>query len=192
MLVLLCRSLGIVGPAGISMRPTLPDCFSALPNVDSGKSGPARLPGRAPDLRVHAAPDTGGAGSGSSRPNRPLRVLVVEDNLDTAGVLEKSLDQWGYVSRVCTSGNEALALSPYYLPQVVLIDIGLPDIDGWELARRLRQHQAEAPPVFIAITAHGEQHDFQRSQWAGISYHLVKPAFQTQLREILERLAPGN
>lgn len=121
-----------------------------------------------------------------------MRVLVVEDNLDTASVLEKSLQEWGYPSRVCTSANEALALSPYYQPQVVLIDIGLPDIDGWELASRLRARHSESPPILIAITAHGEQEDFQRSQTAGISFHLVKPAFQPQLREILERLARGN
>ncbi len=174
------------------MRPTLPDCFSALPTPDSGTGGPVYLPGRGARVPVHPAPDTGDASAGSRQPNGSLRVLVVEDNLDTAGVLEKSLDNWGYAARVCTSGNEALALSPYYLPHVVLIDIGLPDIDGWELARRMRQHQAAAPPVFIAITAHSEQHDFQRSQRAGISYHLVKPSFQPQLREILERLARAD
>jgi CheY-like chemotaxis protein len=143
-------------------------------------------------VRIKAAPDASGAESGSDAPDGHLRVLVVEDNLDAAGALEKSLNQWGYASRVCTSGNEALALAPYYLPDVVLIDLGLPDIDGWEVARRLRQRQAGATPIFIAVTAHGEQRDFQRSQLAGISYHLVKPAFQTQLRDILERLAGGN
>jgi CheY-like chemotaxis protein len=119
-------------------------------------------------------------------------VLVVEDNLDTAGALEESLQQWGYPSRICTTGKEALSLSPSFRPHIVLIDIGLPDIDGWELALELRRQQPDEPPVFIAITAHGEQNDFQRSQSAGISYHLVKPAFQSQLRDILERLARGN
>jgi CheY-like chemotaxis protein len=178
------------------MRPTLPNCFCALAALDSGAgsgaSGPVRFSARHPEVRIQAAPHAGAASSGSGAPDGHLRVMVVEDNLDTAGALEKSLNQWGYASRVCTSGNEALALAPYYLPDVVLIDIGLPDIDGWELARRLRQHQADAAPVLIAVTAHGEQRDFQRSQLAGISYHLVKPAFQPQLRDILERLAGGN
>lgn len=138
--------------------------------------------------QIHSAPDTGGTTSGSPPPTGLMRVMVVEDNLDVAQVLEKSLQEWGYTSRVCTSGSEALALAPYFQPQVVLIDIGLPDMDGWELARRLRQQEAEVPPIFIAITAHGEHHDFQRSQSVGILYHLVKPSFQPQLRQILDRL----
>ncbi|HWB13290.1 MAG TPA: response regulator [Pirellulales bacterium] len=178
------------------MRPTLPDSFFALaaldPGASSGTGGPVHFPTRRPNARIHPAPDAGGTSSGSGGPDGHLRVLVVEDNLDTADVLDTSLHTWGYASRVCTSGNEALALFPYYLPHVVLIDIGLPDMDGWELARRLRQRRDGAPPVLIAITAHGEQHDYQRSQLAGISFHLVKPAFQPQLREILERLAGGN
>lgn len=162
------------------------------PGTSSGTSGPVDFPARRAQVPVQAAPDVGGSTSDGSGPDGNLRVLVVEDNLDTAGALERSLREWGYAARICTSGNEALALAPYYLPHVVLIDIGLPDIDGWEVARRLRRHEAAVAPVFIAVTAHGEQQDFQRSQWAGISYHLVKPAFQPQLREILERLARGN
>lgn len=178
------------------MRPTLPDyCFSFAALETGTSTGPSRavhFPARRSEVRIQAAPDAGGAGSGSAESHNGLRVLVVEDNLDAADVLHTSLNQWGYASRVCTSGNEALALAPYYLPHVVLIDIGLPDIDGWQLAGRLRQQGAGNPPVLIAVTAHGEQQDFQRSQRAGISYHLVKPAFQPQLREILERLARSN
>ena len=115
---------------------------------------------------------------------RPLRVLVVEDFLDTADTVAAMLKQWGHDCRVCTSGNEALALAPYYQPNIVLIDIGLPDINGWELARRL-----PGGPLLIAITARGEDADFVRSQEVGIRYHLVKPAFQRQLRDLLARLA---
>jgi CheY-like chemotaxis protein len=117
-----------------------------------------------------------------------LRILIVEDAFDSAEMLREQLTQWGYECRVCTSANEALALAPYFHPRVVLIDIGLPDMDGWELARRLQQQEPEEPPVFVAITAHGEQEDFKRSQHAGIRFHLVKPAYQAQLRELLTRL----
>ena len=174
------------------MRPSLPDCSSALPIQRPASGVPFQLASRPPDARARTSPETGGAAERGRIPRQQLRVLVVEDNLDTANVLEKSLHEWGYPSRVCTSASEALALSPYYEPQVVLIDIGLPDLDGWELASRLREQHADAPPILIAITAHGEQEDFQRSQTAGIRFHLVKPAFQSQLREILERLARGN
>lgn len=120
----------------------------------------------------------------SSIATRALRVLVVEDALDAAETLDMQLREWGYDSRVCTSGREAIALAPYYQPNVVLIDIGLPDMTGWELAKLL-------PPdaLLIAVTARGEADDFKRSQGVGIRYHLVKPTYQRQLRELLERLA---
>ena len=122
----------------------------------------------------------------SVKPKRSesLRVLVVEDCLDVAESVAMLLKQWGHESRICTSGNEALALAPYFKPNVVLIDIGLPDMDGWELAGRL-----PVGPLLIAVTARGEAADFRRSQRAGIRYHLVKPAFQKQLRDLLGRLA---
>jgi CheY-like chemotaxis protein len=151
--------------------------------------GPVRIGSHARGPLTHSSPDTGGATAGSPPPVGLLRVMVVEDHLDVGEILEKCLTEWGYASRVCTSGNEALALAPYYQPQVVLIDIGLPDMDGWEFARRLRQQQPTNTPILVAITAHGEQQDFQRSQSVGISYHLVKPSFQPQLRQILDRLA---
>lgn len=122
----------------------------------------------------------------SAQPKRTqlLRILVVEDSIDVAETLAIQLRQWGHECQVCTSGNEALALAPYFRPNVVLIDIGLPDMDGWELARKL-----PGGPLLIAITACGDEYDFRRSQRAGIRYHLVKPAYQNQLRELLERIA---
>ncbi|HVA46248.1 MAG TPA: response regulator [Pirellulales bacterium] len=140
-------------------------------------------------VSVAMSPDAGGAASGSPLHEGLLRVLIVEDSLDTANVLQTMLRQWGYSSRVCTSAHEALALAPYYEPQVALIDIGLPDMDGWELVRRLQRQGAKVETTFIAVTAHGEEQDFQQSRAAGITYHLVKPAFQSQLRQILDRLA---
>lgn len=128
--------------------------------------------------------------SGMRMPKRleALRVLVIEDNLDTAESLARQLHQWGHHCRVCTSGAEALSVLPGYHPQVVLVDIGLPDMDGWRLARLIQQANDERP-ILIAITAYGEEGDFVRSQQAAISYHLVKPAYQFQLRQILSRIA---
>lgn len=117
------------------------------------------------------------------KPSEPLRVLVVEDSVDVAETLRIQLKQWGCRCQICASGSEALAIAPSFEPQVVLLDIGLPDMDGWEVARRL-----PSGSLLIAITAYGEAGDFQRSQRAGIAYHLVKPAFQNQLRELLERV----
>ena len=118
--------------------------------------------------------------------SQPLRVLVVEDSVDVAEALGLQLREWGHTYRLCASGNEALTLVPYFRPNVVLIDIGLPDMSGWELARYL-----PGDAVLIAVSARGEDDDFRRSQLAGIGYHLVKPAYQRQLRELLERLGPS-
>lgn len=117
-----------------------------------------------------------------------LRVLVIEDNLDAAESLARQLHQWGHHCRVCTTAHEALSVLVRYHPQVVLIDIGLPDMDGWRLARLIHQTTNERP-ILIAVTAYGEEGDFARSQQAAISYHLVKPAYQPQLRQILGRIA---
>jgi CheY-like chemotaxis protein len=115
---------------------------------------------------------------------QPLRVMVVEDSLDAAQAMAVHLRVWGHECCLCTSGNEALSLMSIYQPNVVLIDIGLPDMDGWELAERL-----PTDTLLIAVTARGEQSDFQRSRLAGIHYHLVKPAFHKQLRDLLERFS---
>ena len=143
-------------------------------------------------VRFHQAPDTGAEASGSGSPSETLRVLVVEDNLDVAELLEKNIVDWGYTARTCTSASEALALDPYFLPNVVVVDIGLPDFDGWELVRRLRKQRAAEPPLFIAVTAHGESEAYRKSVEVGITYHLVKPSYQQQLRQILKRLADGD
>ena len=113
---------------------------------------------------------------------RPLRILVVEDSADAAEALALQLKTWGYEYRVCASGGDALALAQYFHPNVLLIDIGLPDMTGWELAKGWPRDA-----LLIAITAHGEHGDFWRSRLAGIRYHLVKPAYQRQLRELLQR-----
>lgn len=170
------------------MRLPQPDCFAALPSPAPGRTGSPVVVAR-PRVSIALAPDSGGEQSGSPPSPRGLRVLIVEDNFDTATALERMVAEWGYSSRVCTSAHEALALAPYYEPHVSLIDIGLPDLDGWELVRRLKQQAGKMETTFIAVTAHGEQHDYQQSRAAGITYHLIKPSFQPQLKEILDRLA---
>lgn len=141
---------------------------------------------RSPRAKYSAA--TRATAARASNRIEALRVLVVEDNLDAAESLARQLHNWGHHCRVCTSGQEALSVLPGYHPQVVLIDIGLPDMDGWSLARFISQASNERP-ILIAVTAYGEEGDFVRSQRAAISYHLVKPAYQFQLRQILGRIA---
>ena len=128
-------------------------------------------------------------GLGSSTTVEPLRVLIVEDEHDAASSLQMMVEQWGHATRVCGMAYEALALAPYFKPNVVLIDIGLPDIDGWELARKLGR---ESDAIMIAVTARGEHGDFSRSIKSGIDFHLVKPAFHSQLKLLLGRINRDN
>lgn len=167
--------------------------FGAIASPVQSHLGPIKTDVAAPKAQAHPAPDTGGAASGLLEPSELPRVLVVEDVFEVAESLEKTLQSWGYAARFCTSAYEALAMAPYYEPHVVLIDIGLPDLNGWDLARKLREQNLAVDPLMIAITAYGEQTDFKRSEQAGISFHLVKPAYYTQLRELLERIgAPAT
>ncbi|HEX5445216.1 MAG TPA: response regulator [Pirellulales bacterium] len=181
------------------LRPHAPSSAQPRPANPASASKAFSAPGqagvsggsRSENPRVVYTPPAADA-KGASPPPGVLRVLVVEDNLDQAESLEKTLKTWGYDSRICTSGSEALALAPYYQPRVVLIDIGLPDMTGWQLAESLRKQAGSVGAVFIAVTAYGDEDDYRRSQRVGISYHLVKPSFQHQLHEILSRLAGGG
>jgi PAS domain S-box-containing protein len=108
-------------------------------------------------------------------PPRGLRVLVVEDNVDTARSLAMLLNKAGCEARVVHDGAAALEAANDFRPQVVLLDIGLPGSDGYEVARRLRANPQHSQARLIAISGYGPSQDRQRSQAAGFHHHLVKP-----------------
>ncbi|HET6879910.1 MAG TPA: response regulator [Pirellulales bacterium] len=116
------------------------------------------------------------------------RVLVVEDDADTADFLSRYARLLTCVVRTATSGRHAIKEAQEFLPQIVLLDIGLPDMDGWDLARQLRQRLQPRPLVLIAITGFGSEDDRIRSLEAGIDYHLNKPDFREDLIRLLLRL----
>lgn len=113
------------------------------------------------------------------------RVLIVEDHADTADFLSRYARLLGCVVKTAGTAEEALETGQKFVPQIVLLDIGLPDMDGWQLARQLRETLAPVRPVLIAITAFRSQADRIRSQEAGIDYHLNKPAFREDLMRLL-------
>jgi CheY-like chemotaxis protein len=116
---------------------------------------------------------------------RPARVFVVEDNLDAALTLRDLLEIWGFEARTAHDGLSALKVVPEFHPDVVLLDIGLPGIDGYEVARRLRG-RADLPGILIiAITGYGQESDRQRALEAGFDQHLVKPVDLEILRRLL-------
>src|SRR5579875_223458 len=104
------------------------------------------------------------------------RVLIVDDNTDAAHSLAMLMEIGGHEARLCYDGLSALAEAQKFLPEVVLLDIGLPGLDGLEVARRLRALNLSPRPMLVALTGYGQYDDQRRSQEAGFDHHLVKPA----------------
>ncbi|MGG7606116.1 ATP-binding protein [Massilia sp. BKSP1R2A-1] len=120
---------------------------------------------------------------------RPLRVLVVDDNLDAAHTLNLYLAAAGHRVEIAYNGIDALKLAEVFAPQVCLLDIGLPDMDGNELARRLRRLPETAKATLIAATGYGRQQDREAAAAAGFDHYMVKPVNTVQLSELLARVA---
>jgi CheY-like chemotaxis protein len=114
-----------------------------------------------------------------------LRILVVEDQVDVAETMARLLELFGHEVQVARDGPQALATALAWRPDFILLDLGLPGMDGYEVARRLRQEPACQKTVLIAVTGHGQPVDRQRSHAAGIDYHLLKPVQPDVLRSLL-------
>lgn len=113
------------------------------------------------------------------------RVLVVDDNEDAVVGLSIILKRWGLEVRTAYDGETALSIAEDFRPAKVLLDIGLPRMDGWEVAKRLRSTPHGENALLIAVTGYGSPADKQRSLDAGIDHHLVKPADPAELRRLL-------
>jgi signal transduction histidine kinase/ActR/RegA family two-component response regulator len=123
-----------------------------------------------------------------ARPSLAMRVLIVDDNRDSAEMLSHALTALGYTTEVAFDAATALAAADRQMPDVALLDIGLPVISGFELARRLRAKTSERRVVLIAITGYGQQSDRHESQQAGFDAHLVKPVDLEKLTQLLPAL----
>ena len=120
------------------------------------------------------------------------RVLLVDDNRDAAESLAEALDELGYLTQVVHDGAGALGLANVFRPDIVLLDIGLPVMDGYELATLLRAQLGPAVPSIVAITGYGCEADRVRSEAAGFAAHLVKPVDLDRLESVLGALAGGS
>ena len=123
-----------------------------------------------------------------TRPGSALRVLVVEDNWDSATTLGMLLRMVGHDVRTAHDGVEALRVAGEFRPAVVLLDIGLPKLNGYETARRLRKEPWGSRVILIATTGWGQAADRERSKDAGFDHHLVKPVDPTALIQFLASL----
>jgi two-component system, OmpR family, response regulator len=116
-----------------------------------------------------------------------MRILVVEDNETTAENLARLLRTAGHEVEIAPDGLAAMRAAENQPPDVVLLDIGLPDMGGWEVARELQALPAEKRPLLVAVTGYGQEEDHRRSYEAGIDLHLTKPIDPTQLQHLLRR-----
>jgi signal transduction histidine kinase/ActR/RegA family two-component response regulator len=121
-----------------------------------------------------------------AQPTGPcLRVLVVDDNVDTVTTLAMLVQESGHEVRTAYDGSAVLEAALDYRPNVVLLDIGLPGLDGFEVAKLLRRQPALQHAVLVAMTGYGRESDRQRSREAGFDHHLVKPGDFGKLLQIL-------
>jgi PAS domain S-box-containing protein len=125
------------------------------------------------------APDSSAPASGGGD------ILLVEDNVAAATTLAEVLELWGYEVRVAHRGATALSAAAAARPDVVLLDIGLPDIDGYEVARRLRVDLGLKEILVVAVTGYGQEADRQHSRETGFDHHLTKPVDLDALRRII-------
>jgi two-component system CheB/CheR fusion protein len=116
-----------------------------------------------------------------------LRVLIIEDNRDAADSLQILLECLGHEAAVAYSGPEGVRLALAWQPDVVLADIGLPGLNGWQVAEQLRRDPALSQARLIAVTGYGTEADRARSRQAGFDYHLTKPCDPADLRGLLGR-----
>jgi CheY-like chemotaxis protein len=124
------------------------------------------IPTPAPQAHVAAAESTAATGR---------RVLVVDDNADAAETLAMVLIGHGHEVKVVHDAREVVAVADRFRPDVAILDIGLPHIDGYQLARNLRGRAGTAKAVLIALTGYGQPEDVERARVAGFDHHLVKP-----------------
>ncbi len=140
------------------------------------------------------APQPGPEGA-VDRPVSGLRILVVDDNEDGAASLAMLLGIDGNEVRTALDGEQALLAAEEFRPDVVLLDIGLPKLDGYAVARRLRAQPGGEKMMLVAITGWGQEGDRRRSREAGINHHLVKPVDRQALSRVLAdqhpRRSPG-
>ena len=151
--------------------------------LEKGAEFIVRLP-----LVISAGAAAPSGDSPDSGPAVARRILLVDDNRDVRDSLKQLLELEGHSVSIAGDGRSALEIAAKEAPEIVVLDIGLPDMDGYELARRLRRLDATSKALLIAATGFGRQEDRARSEEAGIDHHLVKPLDLNALAEIIGQL----
>ncbi len=150
------------------------------PGIGLGSAFTIALPLMPAPAAATPAPAVGVPGAGSA-----LSILLVDDNVDSAEMMRDLLVALGHTVELAHDGASALALAALRTPDVMILDIGLPDMDGAELARRLRALPALAHTRLVAHTGYGAPHDREKTTDAGFDFHLVKPVAMADLQAAL-------
>jgi two-component system CheB/CheR fusion protein len=135
---------------------------------------------------VHEWPQRPAAGT----PAAVRRVLVVDDNVDAAESLTMLLRLSGHDVRIAHNGPQALQAAGVFRPEAVILDIGLPGMNGYEVARQLREQPGMDQAVIVAVTGYGQEDDRLRSREAGFDHHLTKPVSPDRLQEVITGAVP--
>jgi CheY-like chemotaxis protein len=150
----------------------------------TGSTFTVRLPVLIEASRPHAR-----AEREEAAPKSNLRILIVDDNRDSADSLVMLLRLLGNDTRTAYDGQQGLDLAEEFRPDVVLLDIGLPKLNGYEACRRIREQPWGKGMVLIALTGWGQEDDVRRSHQAGFDHHVVKPVDPNALMRLLAGLS---
>ena len=178
------RSQGGLG-IGLALVQRLTELHGGHVEVHStlrqGSEFVVRLPLESTVLASTAAVTT----EASSASTRPLRILMVDDNVDTVLSFSVLLTELGHDVQTANDGPEGVRVAIEYQPDVVLLDIGLPGLNGCEVAKQIRRQPSLKNVAMVALTGYGQESDRQASIEAGFNHHLIKPARLVQLQQIL-------
>ena len=159
----------------------------SLEAASEGENRGSEFTLRLPILGAGEVPATISAHEAPRPQGVPRRVLVVDDNADAAAMLEMLLRSLGHETRVANDGLDAVRIAVEFRPDIVLLDIGMPGLDGFEVARRLRALKRDRPMKIVAVTGWGQEADRERTREAGFDLHLVKPVDANELAQALGR-----
>jgi PAS domain S-box-containing protein len=138
------------------------------------------------EIPLVAVPEAANDSSARKPGSAVRRILVVDDNVDAATMVAYFFNQLGHNVYTAHSGDEALRINATFLPEIILLDLGMPGIDGLEVARRIRRQRFAHDPIIVALTGWGKPDDERHTKEAGFDRHFLKPMEEAQLLRLLE------
>jgi PAS domain S-box-containing protein len=187
------RALGGLGIGLTLARRLIQLHGGTLSAVSAGPGAGSEFTVRLPVVVVPPSPSLGdrGTGAGAVRARARRRILVADDNRDSAEMLATSLELQGHDVATAHDGEHAIALVETFQPDVAFLDLGMPKVDGYSAARRIREEPWGRRVLLVAVTGWGQDEDKRRSRQAGFDAHLVKPVDLAEIETLLGGLSDG-